>query len=235
VEFYYNKYKMSSVTVQLSKNYSESEKAKLQRLVFNGVQRIESEFKSTETSSERVRTAYFTEPKNADFSTANRVKCLVYSFTPTGEVRYGACVFRRFDHNVSNVTTVKTGNVTITSTTSQSGGDVFKKKDVRKTALDRYNKCPVTFKMDFKPQTKKVTNKVMQGCKLIMTVEHKPVDDEEQVTKQILQMMCDKENGGVQGKRGSVAETKEEFTEEEMKRIEKEFMMDKMLKKIESS
>lgn len=190
--------------VPLSGNYTEHDKEKLQKLIFNAVRTAEEEYKLEEDKgANRVRVSYVLEPKSAkDFSEAKRIKCIVYSFSNSGEVKYGACVFRRNDgFSFDDASTVKSDRVSNSTTRTTKKGDVFKKKNVRSTATSRYEKCPVRFSMQFRDIYKKVPSVTEKNGSLVEGSDYTLVSKEEQVVEKIKQMMCDKEHGGVRGKK----------------------------------
>ena len=199
------------VSAPLSGNYSELDKEKLQRMVYSAIKDVEAKFEQSRLSEGREQTIYLTEPRNAGFSEANRIKCIVYSYTPEGNVTYGACVFRRnnLTGEFSEVASNQTGGSVASAMTTRSASrrDVFKKKNIRATALKRYTEYPVTFSMDFKELYVPVKKTVSVGGKFVSVTENVLVTREEQVLTKIKQMMCDKVNGGVSS-RSRVRESK---------------------------
>lgn len=203
--------------VPLYGKYTNEDKPHLQKLIFKAVGDAEEQFKQSQSkSSDRMRLVYVTQPKGATFATANKIKCIAYSYTPSGEVRYGACIWTRdgskFDTDSTSVRSGHTGGHMSTSTTkSVFGESVFtkeNKKNTRETATARYNKCPRTFKMEFVEQLNRVTNVKNFKGQPVDVKNHNYVTREEQVVSKIEKLMLDKVNGGVRGDRLKESEGK---------------------------
>lgn len=193
---------LTEVTVQLSGNYTMEDNEKLQTMITSAVRNAEEKFvTSKDLEDTRVRTTYLTEPKNADFSTARRVKCLVYKFTETGEVTYGACVFSRLRNGILNETASTISKATMETTGSTTskilGHETFKKKNIRSTAFQRFERKPVKFTMEFKELYRPVKKMIEQDGKFVEVSDRALITKEEQVIHRIKQMMCDPVNGGV--------------------------------------
>jgi hypothetical protein len=84
---------------------------------------MDSETQTIQTTP--PRTIYLCEPQNSTFSTAKRVFALTFSYDENGNIQYGASIYRRTD----------------------SGKDVFHKKGIRMTSMDRFERFPVRVKM----------------------------------------------------------------------------------------
>jgi hypothetical protein len=229
----YTQSNQTYVTVPLSGNYSDLDKAQLQRMFFDAGKEVEKKFTETYNSSEgRDQTIYLTEPKGSNFSTARRIKCIVYSFTTSGNtanIKYGACIWKRdslfqqiqFSDTVST-TSGKLSVLSSKSGLSVSGSrkfDSFKKKNVRFTALKRYTNYPVEFSMEFDHLERPVKREITDEFGVTSTVTiYEVVEREEQVVMAIKLMMLDPVNGGVSSRSRSkfptVPETIQESNEE---------------------
>lgn len=232
----YTKSNQTYVNVPLSGNYSDLDKAQLQRMFFDVGKEVEKKFTETYNSSEgRDQTTYLTEPKGSDFSTARRIKCVVYSFITSGNtanVKYGACVWKRdslFQQTqFSDTVSTSSGRSSVLSSRSGYGSslsgsrkyDSFKKKNVRSTAVKRYTQYPVEFSMEFDHLKRPVKRKITDEFGVTSTVTvYEVVEREEQVVMAIKLMMLDPVNGGVSSRSRSkfptVSETIQESNEED--------------------
>jgi hypothetical protein len=80
---------------------------------------------STNSKCISKKVCYICEPSNASLIKAHKIKCIVYSCDPTGNVTYAVCMFKR-----------------------KSGKDIFVKLKHRQIAEMRFNEFPKTLTID---------------------------------------------------------------------------------------
>lgn len=199
--------------VPLSGKYTEEEKPVLQKLVLDAVANAENEYLKTKKSSEHIRFRYLFQPKGTTFETANKIKRVAYSFSPTGEVRYGASIWTRekkpnSELDVTDMNSVKSSNMSNMTNRSMSTESVFTKKNrqnIINTAIARYNKCPRIFKMDFEENNSLVVTNVKtkegKSTKIKNHNSNNFMNRNKQVIDRIESIMTDKTLGGVKGER----------------------------------
>jgi len=87
----------------------------------NSVDIIDSDNSTSRSVHNSPKITYITEPKGVKFEDAKRVIAIAYSYNKD-TVKYGASIFRKLNKT-----------------------DFCVKSQIRTTAIERFNKCPVTF------------------------------------------------------------------------------------------
>lgn len=160
-------------------------------------------------------------------------------------IRYGACVFRKHDpchtsddsssydytesvdsrtdnndgreHMQSGENSKDTASRFSNTSKANKKGDIFNKKAIHATAMQRYNRWPVTFALPFKTIVKfrhtvnNVTFTDSKGTEIVrprIVKEPYTLSREDQVFKAVRQMMCDRVNGGCSSRKRMNSEKK---------------------------